>query len=139
MDNIGGSANRAGSFIAHDVLLLLVIIGAMVGVLAVGIVFGVKLRNRRRRNRGHGHSSRESRNPERRSREAGEDRGDTGEGEGEGDDGETGSESGSSRGTRRRRRRRRDHRPRNPSLAESGGLPPPRAEDAPPPGATPFN
>ena len=36
---------------------------------------------------------------------------------------------------RRRHRRRRDHRVRNPTLAETGGLPPPRASDAPPPPA----
>jgi hypothetical protein len=30
---------------------------------------------------------------------------------------------------RRRRRRRREHRPRNPTLAETGGLPPVRRED----------
>ena len=29
---------------------------------------------------------------------------------------------------RRKRRRRRDHRPRNPSLEQTGGLPPPRPE-----------
>ncbi len=29
-------------------------------------------------------------------------------------------------GWRRKRRRRREHRPRNPTLAETGGLPPPR-------------
>ena len=29
---------------------------------------------------------------------------------------------------RRRRRYRRDHRPRNPTLGQSGGLPPPRTE-----------
>ncbi len=34
---------------------------------------------------------------------------------------------------RRRRRRRRGHRPRNPTLAETGGLPPVRSTDAPPP------
>jgi hypothetical protein len=33
----------------------------------------------------------------------------------------------------RRRRRRRDHRPRNPTRAETGGLPPKRAEDGAPP------
>ena len=31
---------------------------------------------------------------------------------------------------RRRRRRRREHRPRNPTLAETGGLPPVRQEPA---------
>ena len=30
---------------------------------------------------------------------------------------------------RRKRRRRRDHRARNPSLSETGGLPPPRPDD----------
>jgi hypothetical protein len=30
---------------------------------------------------------------------------------------------------RRKRRRRRDHRPRNPPLSQTGGLPPPRPDD----------
>jgi hypothetical protein len=34
----------------------------------------------------------------------------------------------------RRRRRRRAHRSRNPTLAETGGLPPPRPEGETPPG-----
>ncbi len=34
---------------------------------------------------------------------------------------------------KRRRRRRRDHRPRNPTLSQTGGLPSPRPEDQPPP------
>ena len=34
---------------------------------------------------------------------------------------------------RHRRHRRREHRPRNPSLAETGGLPSKRPEDEPPP------
>ena len=33
------------------------------------------------------------------------------------------------RGRRRKRRRRRDHRPRNPSLDKTGGLPPQRPDD----------
>jgi hypothetical protein len=36
----------------------------------------------------------------------------------------------------RRRRRRKGHRPRNPSLAETGGLPPKRPLDQTPPTAT---
>lgn len=32
-----------------------------------------------------------------------------------------------------RRRRRREHRPRNPTLSETGGLPPVRGADEPPP------
>lgn len=34
---------------------------------------------------------------------------------------------------RRKRRRRREHRPRNPTLAETGGLPPVRSEQPPDP------
>jgi hypothetical protein len=34
----------------------------------------------------------------------------------------------------RRRRRRREHRPRNPTLAETGGLPPPRPQGQAPSG-----
>ena len=35
----------------------------------------------------------------------------------------TDSQSGSDRRRKKRRRRRRDHRPRNPTLSETGGLP----------------
>jgi hypothetical protein len=40
---------------------------------------------------------------------------------------------------RRRRRRRREHRPRNPTLAETGGLPPIRSDvpSKPPPASPP--
>lgn len=34
---------------------------------------------------------------------------------------------------RHHRRRRREHRPRNPTLADTGGLPPKRPNDQPPP------
>ena len=34
----------------------------------------------------------------------------------------------SSSGRRRKRHRRRDHRPRNPTLNQTGGLPPPRGD-----------
>ncbi len=43
--------------------------------------------------------------------------------------------TGSGESGSRRRRRRREHRPRNPTLAETGGLPPLRPE--PPPDSTP--
>lgn len=46
---------------------------------------------------------------------------------------ETDGEPASGGGRRRRRRRRRDHRPRNPTLAETGGLPPARVGEPPPP------
>jgi hypothetical protein len=44
-------------------------------------------------------------------------------------------DEGADQGRHRRRRRhhRRDHRSRNPTLAETGGLPPIRPEQSPPP------
>ena len=42
-------------------------------------------------------------------------------------------DDGTIRKKKRHKRRRRDHRTRNPTLAEAGGLPPMRPEDAPPP------
>jgi hypothetical protein len=45
---------------------------------------------------------------------------------------DSGSSEGDGEGRRRRRRRRRPHRQRNPTLQETGGLPPPRGEDEPP-------
>jgi hypothetical protein len=44
-----------------------------------------------------------------------------------------GSKSSHGSRRRRRRRRRREHRPRNPTLAETGGLPPVRPEQSPDP------
>lgn len=38
------------------------------------------------------------------------------------------SDGGNGKHYRRKRRRRREHRPRNPTLAETGGLPPLRSE-----------
>lgn len=42
-----------------------------------------------------------------------------------------GSAGASAQQRHKRRRRRREHRPRNPTLAETGGLPPLRAETPP--------
>ena len=41
------------------------------------------------------------------------------------------AETGQTSHSRRRRRRRREHRPRNPTLAETGGLPPIRSDPPP--------
>jgi hypothetical protein len=43
------------------------------------------------------------------------------------------NKSEADQGRRKWRRRRREHRPRNPTLAETGGLPPIRSEGQPPP------
>ena len=42
-------------------------------------------------------------------------------------------EDGTIRKRKKRKRHRRDHRQRNPTLAEVGGLPPPKGDAAPPP------
>lgn len=42
-------------------------------------------------------------------------------------------EDGTIRKRKKRKRQRRDHRQRNPTLAEVGGLPPPKGDSAPPP------
>jgi len=50
-------------------------------------------------------------------------------------EGEGGQPSHAHHHRHRRRRRRREHRSRNPTLAETGGLPPPRSESQAPPAA----
>lgn len=42
-------------------------------------------------------------------------------------------DDGTIRKRKKRKRQRRDHRQRNPTLAEVGGLPPPKGDTAPPP------
>lgn len=90
----------------------LIVVGAMV-LVALGLLFwAAAIRKRRRRHSAphrphYGHHS----------------------------GGKDGGESGHS-SSRRHRRRRREHRPRNPTLAETGGLPP-RRSDVPPPQAPP--
>ena len=124
---------------ASDVLILLGFIAAVVGILVIGVYFIVRFKNQRRAERdrqikglhlsssrrsGSSRSSRSSPNAD----DDADDDADDG-----GDDGGDESESGDGRVRRRVRRRRRDHRPRNPSLAEAGGLPPVRPEDSAPP------
>jgi hypothetical protein len=48
------------------------------------------------------------------------------------EDREESRDAGHSPQRHRRKRRRREHRPRNPTLADVGGLPPKRDSDAPP-------
>ena len=42
-----GTPGKAGSLIASDVIVLLIFVGAVVGILVAGVVIAVKLRNRR--------------------------------------------------------------------------------------------
>lgn len=118
MDIIGApSATKGGSLVASDVMVVLGIILAVVAVLALGIFLGWKVSRSRREERNrqiqglHGSSRRSSSSSSNGSSSS---------------SGGGGDEGGS--GKRRVRRRRRDHRPRNPTLAEAGGLPPERTD-----------
>lgn len=120
MDIIGApSATKGGSLVASDVMVVLGIILAVVAVLALGIFLGWKVSRSRREERNrqiqglHGSSRRSSSS--------------NGNGNGSSSSSGGGGDEGGS-GKRRVRRRRRDHRPRNPTLAEAGGLPPERTD-----------
>jgi len=93
-----------------------VVAAAGFGMGLVLLLWARFLRRRPRQHRSHGSSRRE------RAVEADP-----------GASGEEGQEAVDDGGRKRRRRRaaRREHRPRNPTLAETGGLPPSRAGDEP--------
>lgn len=91
-----------------------IVLGAVALVSVALLVWAAFFRNRRRHHSHHHHhhhhdASAESLTP--------------------GTDGAPASDSPEPR--RRRRRRRREHRPRNPTLAETGGLPPIRPDKPP--------
>ena len=96
---------------------LLTVLGAMVGVTLLIFLWAAFFRRRRRhhaRHHGHHHESHPTAtNPLPRTTEA----------------------AAPEEHLRRKRRRRRAHRPRNPTLAETGGLPPVRSERPPEPSA----
>ncbi len=128
MENLGGGAAKAGALVATDVLIVLGFIAAVAGILAFAVYFVMRFRRNRATER-----ERQIKGlhlPSRRSAPRDEDRDHDGDDDGGGGDSEG---DGARSGRRRVRRRRRDHRPRNPSLAEAGGLPPVRPEDSVPP------
>ena len=95
-----------GRIILTDVLLIL---GAGILLSMVLVVWAVRYVQRGRRRRRHHHQSRPA-IPEHSV--------------------DSGKASRRRRHRRRRRRSGQEHRPRNPSLAETGGLPPVRSEDS---------
>lgn len=105
--------------------IILVLLGAAIWII---YAFGQPRRSHSRRHRKHRH----------RHHEEDEDEGGAGASSGGEDDpgddaaGDDDDEDSAEGHRKRRRRRRRQHRPRNPTLAETGGLPPIRTE--PPPG-----
>ncbi len=88
-----------------------IVVGAVVLIVLLALVWVIVLRKPRRHHRHHHYHS-SSRTPGM-SPQAGVD---------------NPSEDGDKPGESRRRRRRREHRKRNPTLAETGGLPPIRGD-----------
>lgn len=86
----------------------LLVVGALIVVTFLVLAWAVFFRKRDRSNRKHRHEHRSSRESAPRETSQGS------------------QEPGSGEGRHRRkwRRRRREHRPRNPTLSETGGLPP---------------
>jgi len=99
---------------------ILIILGAVAVVTLFVLFWAVALRSRKRRHHSHHHHHHHHREPAAEPSQPLES---------ETPEEEPREETGSRR--RRRRHRRREHRPRNPTLAETGGLPPLRS--APPP------
>ena len=87
---------------------VLLVLGAIITVTSVLLVWARYFRKRRRHHSHHHHHHHPSTDTSA--------------------SGTTTAESGQESRRRRRRRRRREHRPRNPTLAETGGLPPARSD-----------
>lgn len=103
---------RSTGLVFRDVALILVVVGALAALLFLW----ARVYMARKQGRRSSHAARSSGSQHRSSgrRENREDE-------------EEGEERGDGRRRRRRRRRRsREHRPRNPTLAQTGGLPPPK-------------
>lgn len=115
-------------------------VGLVVIALVIGTYFYVSRRNERKHHRRHRHRHTHDEGQTRRERSRPADADDeppevdARSGAEDGDEEVETSEPGESSSRRRkRRRRRREHRPRNPTLAETGGLPPIRTEAPPGP------
>jgi len=92
----------------------LMVTGSLLAVTILALLWVLFMRRkRRRRHRSHGHDHSRAASPEPAAVES--------------------ADAGPSRKRRKWRRRRREHRPMNPTLAETGGLPPVRREDRPDP------
>lgn len=93
---------------------LLIVLGAGIGVLVLLIIWAVYLRRRSRHHSSHHHHHHRSEPAPTAAPATSEE------------------EPTSHHHHHRRRRQKREHRGRNPTLAETGGLPPPRPEGTPP-------
>jgi len=103
---------------------VMIVTGAAAGVTLLVVVWAVYFRRRRRHHSHHSHHHHHHHHPSPQPAENDLAVDETAS--------ETGVDSSEPhRHRRRRRRRRREHRPRNPTLAETGGLPPLRSEQPP--------
>lgn len=114
----GAGASKTATFILSDMMMLFVALGViLLGVLIWAVVIrGPKQQVRARRiyKQSHSHHHQE------------------GDEEDEAEEEEAASGSKSHRKRKKKRVRRREHRGRNPTLAETGGLPDPRPPGVPP-------
>jgi len=113
---------------ARDTLIVLIAASAVGLVLLGALTLWVKARRSHRHHRHHRHHPRQA---ESRPMEA---PGAASKVTGAAAEPDTDTDTDTDTHRHRRRKRRRDHRPRNPTLAETGGLPPPRPEGQAPPG-----
>ena len=91
---------------------VLVVFGALAGAVIIAVIWAILYSQRQRKKHRHHHHHH--------SQGAATDNASQGTGTRE------------HKGRRQRRRRRRPHRPMNPTLSQTGGLPPLRDEDTPP-------
>jgi hypothetical protein len=100
----------------------LIVLGAIAVAIILGLMWAIIVKPSRKRHHSHHHHHHD------RPQQFGKDPLIVDE-----EDEEDEDEDGDEPRKKRRRRRRREHRPRNPTLAETGGLPPVRTEDPPGP------
>lgn len=123
------SGTRTAGVLIGDILLVVAAALVLALVLFLGVKYLYKGSESSRTSNWRVSSSR------RRRGESGSSNGSEGsvsEEEGEASEEGEADENGMVRRRKRRRRQKRDHRPRNPTLAETGGLPPERNPQTPP-------
>jgi hypothetical protein len=115
LENLLPAQGRGGSGLGAYFVEILIVLGVVLGLTLLLVLWAAYLRRpKRRRSNSHSHADPVVVKVDR-----------------DEDDEESEEEKPRRRGRRRRvkvRYRRREHRPTNPTLAETGGLPPPRPE-----------
>jgi hypothetical protein len=117
-----------------EFLMVAAALGVVAFLLVLWALFYRKTPGQRHRRHHHHHRASRHWSPE--SGLSEDEEGDEDEDTDEDDQADAAEEGRLERRRRRRHRRRREHRPRNPTLAETGGLPPIRANKPPGPSPT---